>query len=128
MKTKQHSVMCDVKRCSVPVDIVYLTICAEGHINEYYVCTDHAIVMWMHRSSCDFLHEIVEHMASQVNGDEPTDTRFYYGEWVTVVNEKVVGHGNDPAVLYTDAVKRQLEGANVFHVGEEGLLWISKQS
>jgi hypothetical protein len=112
-------VECDVRRCKEELAIVYLTICAEGHINEYYVCEDHALVMWLQESACDYLHPIVDHMAAGMNGGEPTDTRFYKGEWVAVKDGKVIGHSNSASRLYMDKQIRHLQGTNIYKVQDD---------
>jgi hypothetical protein len=108
---------CDVKRCEGELAIVYLTICAEGHINEYYVCEKHAIMMLTaHEKACDYVHPIIDHMAAKMNGDEPDNVRFYQGEWVAVKDNKVIGHSDSASKLYMDKQIRHLEGTNIYKV------------
>lgn len=117
MSTKK----CDIKRCTDAATIVYLTICAEGHVDEFYLCKQHAIVVWMNAKSCTYMHEVVDHMAATVNGDEPDDYRFYLGEWVAVQDGKVIGHGREPQELVNFAVDHNYPGTNIWQVREEHL-------
>lgn len=109
-------VACQVKRCPDDAQMVYLTICAEGHVSEYLLCVSHTIQMWTHERSCRLLHPVVEHMAGMINGEEPKDPTFYPGEWVAVHQGNVVKHGGSPSDLYRDPEIRHLEGANIFRV------------
>lgn len=112
---------CDIKRCREKVTIVYLTICAEGHIDEFYLCKEHAITVWLHDKSCTYMHPITEHMAATVKGGEPEDYRFYLGEWVAVQDDKVIGHGSNPEDLVNFAIQRNYPGTNIWQVRKEHL-------
>jgi len=112
---------CDVKRCDKKVVIVYLTICAEGHIEEFYLCNEHAVTIWLHGKSCAYVHPIVDHMAATVDGGEPQDYRFYLGEWVAVQDNKVIGHGPNPEDLVEFAMDHNYAGTNIWQVREEHL-------
>jgi hypothetical protein len=107
---------CDVKRCGQEAEMVYLTICAEGHIDEYLMCIPHTLDVWAHDQSCRLLHPVVEHMAAMMNGHEPKEPKFFPGEWVAVKDGEVVKHGGSASDLYRDPEIRHLEGANIFRV------------
>ena len=96
--------------------MVFLTICAEGHVDEHLLCTPHAVQMWMKKRSCRLMHPVVEHMAAMLNGEEPKDPKFFPGEWVAVKDNKVVKHGSGASRLYNDPEIRHLEGASIFRV------------
>ena len=117
MSTKK----CDIKRCEEPLTIVYLTICAEGHINEFHLCKEHAVEFWLQERPCDYLHPIADHMAATVKGGEPEDYRFYLGEWVAVKDGKVIGHGAEPQDLVNITIAAGQDGTNIWQVKEEHL-------
>lgn len=114
---------CDIKRCTQETTIVYLTICAEGHVDEYYLCDQHALNVWAtdHGTGCTciYMHPVVDHMAATVKGEDPDDFRFYLGQWVAVRDGKVIKHGETPEKLIDYAQRHQLAGTNVFEVKKE---------
>lgn len=117
MSTKK----CDIKRCEEPLTIVYLTICAEGHIDEFHLCKEHAITFWLQNKSCTYVHPVVDHMAATPDGHEPEDYRFYLGEWVAVKDGIVIGHGTKPEDLVEHAINNSQDGTNIWQVREEHL-------
>lgn len=117
MSTKK----CDIKRCGEKITIVYLTICAEGHISEFHLCKEHAVIIWLNEKSCTYMHPIVDHMAATPKGGEPEDARFYLGEWVAVKDGKVIGHGAEPQHLVDYAINNGQDGTNIWQVRQEHL-------
>ena len=117
MSTKK----CDIKRCGYEVTIIYLTICAEGHIDEFHLCKEHAITFWLQNKSCTYVHPVVDHMAATPDGHEPEDYRFYLGEWVAVKDGIVIGHGTKLEDLVEHAINNSQDGTNIWQVREEHL-------
>jgi hypothetical protein len=113
---------CDIRPCREPVTIVYLTICAEGHIDDFYLCTEHAVLLFTYEKTCTYTHPVEDHMVATLDGGEPEDYRFYPGEWVAIVNKKVIKHGFSSEEVVDYALRNGCEGANIWQIRER-LKW-----
>lgn len=108
--------ICDMRKCKANADMVFLTICAQGHIDEFLLCAEHTVQLWVKERYCRLLHPVVEHMAGMLNGEEPKDPQFYPGEWVATKDNQVIKHGGSASDLYRDPEVRYVEGASIFRV------------